>query len=318
MLEIFTSRRYSGPSVLDVSTRAVGVGAIFAPPCEVAALYGEPGNAHGEWPFHVAYMTAMRASYRAHAATWATVLARRVVVLVCDCEDESRCHRRVIAEILQKCGGHYNGEIDIPTRPSRDEGDILDLAPWAGQNVPGARSFLATDDRPFVALDFEGADEKTDSACSLALIRVEGGRIVGEWSSLFRPPREWIKTRHVHGLSWMDLRDQPTFARAFPDALKLMDGVAYLVAHNASYDNRMLRGGCAAAGIEPPALPMFCTQALARAFWPGLPQRLNELATRFKIPLQHHQALSDAQACAKLVLRARLEHALRLQLIGGA
>ena len=42
----------------------------------------------------------------------------------------------------------------------------------------------------FVALDFETADYERDSACSVALVRVEGRRIVRRQHFLIRPPRQ--------------------------------------------------------------------------------------------------------------------------------
>ena len=42
---------------------------------------------------------------------------------------------------------------------------------------------------PFVAIDFETADYGPDSACAVALVRVEGSRIVRRSYFLIRPPR---------------------------------------------------------------------------------------------------------------------------------
>ena len=41
----------------------------------------------------------------------------------------------------------------------------------------------------FVAIDFETADYQRDSACAVALVRVESGKIVAREHRLIRPPR---------------------------------------------------------------------------------------------------------------------------------
>ena len=48
-----------------------------------------------------------------------------------------------------------------------------------------------------------------------------------------------------------------------------------------------------------------CSVKLAKAVWPQLgSHRLNILADYFKLELDHHDALSDARACAEITLRA--------------
>lgn len=159
---------------------------------------------------------------------------------------------------------------------------------------------------PFVAVDFETATPQRDSACSVALVRVEGERIVRVRHTLLRPSRPSSELAHIHRITAEMQERAPLLADAWPELAPMLDGVGLLVAHNASFDQSVMRTSWAAAGLTPPGLPWACTVEMARRIWPGLPSySLGELARVWRIPLRHHEALSDARACAELVLRAR-------------
>ncbi|MBI5542920.1 MAG: 3'-5' exonuclease [Deltaproteobacteria bacterium] len=159
---------------------------------------------------------------------------------------------------------------------------------------------------PFVALDFETADYQRDSACALAMVRVEDGRIVQTMNRLIRPPRRDFVFSHIHGITWPDVADQPDFAQLWRDFAPLLKGASFLVAHNASFDRSVLTACCRSARLEPPALPFQCTMRLARERWNLYPTRLPDVCRSLKIPLkQHHDALSDAEACARIMMHAQ-------------
>lgn len=158
--------------------------------------------------------------------------------------------------------------------------------------------------QPFVAIDFETSHRGRDSACAIGLVRAEGGRIVAREARLIRPPLQEVLHTWVHGLSWRDLRDQPMFADVWRDLLPLLDGVAFLAAHNASFDRSVLRASCEGAGLRAPDLPFLCTVKMARQAWELRPTKLPDVARYLGVPLRHHDALSDAEVCAQAVLAA--------------
>ena len=156
----------------------------------------------------------------------------------------------------------------------------------------------------FVAIDFETADSGRDSACSVGLVRVEAGRIVGREHRLIRPPRTTFQFTHVHGLTWDDVRDAPPFGVVWPELVPFLDGAEFLAAHHAPFDRSVLAACSAAAGLSPPELPFRCTVRIARAAWRLFPTRLPDVCRWLDIPLRHHDALSDAEACARIVIAA--------------
>ena len=130
------------------------------------------------------------------------------------------------------------------------------------------RSLLQRDpDVPFVAIDFETADYGRDSACAVALVRVEGRQIVARRSSLIRPPRRHFFFTYIHGITWADVADQPSFGECWPELRDILDGVHFLAAHNSPFDKSVLTVCCAQAGLDPPKQPFLCTVQLARATW---------------------------------------------------
>jgi DNA polymerase-3 subunit epsilon len=156
----------------------------------------------------------------------------------------------------------------------------------------------------FVAIDFETADRQPDSACAIGLVRVERERIVARDYRLIRPPRDSFDFTWLHGISWDDVRDQPTFKQLWPDLSVMFLGVDFIAAHNAPFDRNVLKACCRTAQLSPPDLPFKCTVQVARKVWSIRPTKLDNVCRRLGIPLKHHDAASDAEACARILIAA--------------
>jgi DNA polymerase-3 subunit epsilon len=156
----------------------------------------------------------------------------------------------------------------------------------------------------FAAIDFETADYGRDSACAVAVVRVEGLAIVDRASYYIRPPRRQFMFSYVHGISWSDVIDAPTFRQLWPSLRTKLDGVEFLAAHNASFDRAVLHTCCERARLNTPAHAFQCTVRLARTVWNIYPTTLPDVCKRLDIPLRHHDAGSDAEACARIVIAA--------------
>ncbi|HEX4588630.1 MAG TPA: 3'-5' exonuclease [Gemmataceae bacterium] len=157
----------------------------------------------------------------------------------------------------------------------------------------------------FVAIDFETADRGADSACAVALVRVEGWEVVAKEVRLIRPPRRWIRFAYIHGIEWRHVADQPLFRDVWPQLSPLLDGAKQLVAHNAPFDRGVLQACCDAAGLEMPPVPFLCSCQVARRTWGLRPANLPAVCRFLNISLNHHDPLSDAEAAARIVIAAR-------------
>lgn len=159
-------------------------------------------------------------------------------------------------------------------------------------------------DGAFVAIDFETADHGSDSACAVGLVRVEGLKVVRREAVLIRPPRPRITFAYIHGITWDRVKDADPFGVVWPRLAPMLDGAAALVAHNAPFDRGVLAACCAAAGLSVPPIPFVCTVQVARRRWGLTPNDLPSVCRRLGIGLIHHDAGSDAEACARIVIAA--------------
>ena len=154
----------------------------------------------------------------------------------------------------------------------------------------------------FIAIDFETAGYGRDSACAVGLARVEDGRITATAYRLIRPPSPGMLFTEIHGLTWEDVENEPLFGEIWPELAALFDGIDFIAAHNAPFDRGVLYACCAAAGLEAPPQPFICTVKLSKSELGMKPATLSHVCHHLSIPLKHHNALSDAEACAKIMI----------------
>lgn len=140
----------------------------------------------------------------------------------------------------------------------------------------------------FVAIDFETASYSPHSACSVGLAEYRNGGKCRTFYSRIRPPQLYVRPDFtaIHGLTADDLRDAPSFDILWPEIRAFIGGLP-LLAHNAAFDRSVL-------------------QATRRA-WPERRHALTVLAGRFGIVYDAHNALADAETCARIFLLAQQE-----------
>lgn len=158
----------------------------------------------------------------------------------------------------------------------------------------------------FAAIDFETANHDRASACAVGLVVVEGGQIVDRTYSLIRPPTRQFLFTHLHGLSWNDVQDAPMFAELWERLRRPLDRVAFIAAHNAPFDRAVLSSCAFTYGLSIASKPFVCTVRIARQIWRIYPTKLPDVCARLGIPLRHHRADADAEACARIVLAAEV------------
>ena len=156
----------------------------------------------------------------------------------------------------------------------------------------------------FAAIDFETANYQRNSACAVGIAIVRAGQIAALESHLLRPPTSNFYFTHIHGLTWEDVHDAPTFAEVWTGLSAILADIDFFAAHNAAFDRSVLDASCRSYGLSAPPQPFVCTVDLARAVWNIRPTKLPDVCRRLRIQLDHHDAASDAEACARIVLAA--------------
>lgn len=162
-------------------------------------------------------------------------------------------------------------------------------------------------DPVILALDFETASQSADSACQLAVVRIEGWELCAAHSWLIRPPSDEFVFTYLHGIAWEHVAGEPDFGALWPQLKPHFQGVDFLAAHNAPFDRGVLAATCDRYGLTPPETPYIDTVQVARKVWKIFPTKLNLVAAHLGIALNHHEALSDAKACAQIMIRAHAE-----------
>jgi DNA polymerase III subunit epsilon len=156
----------------------------------------------------------------------------------------------------------------------------------------------------WVAIDFETATREANSACALGLAVVRDGRIERTESWLIQPPFNEYEYRNtlIHGISPEDTALAPDFAEVWWEVAPLL-AEGPLLAHNAPFDIRVLRALIASHELVAPSYEYVCTVSLARRAFPDLRRHtLDLMCDHCGITLMHHDAASDAAACASLAL----------------
>ena len=155
----------------------------------------------------------------------------------------------------------------------------------------------------WAALDFETATYSRASACALGVVIVEDGRELHRQAWLIRPPGNEYASGNIaiHGIRPEDTEDAPEFDQVWNEAMYMI-GDRPIVAHNAGFDVGVIRGGCEAFELAPPSSKYLCTVQLSRRTWPDLSaHKLPIVAGHVGAALDHHDALSDASACSKIL-----------------
>jgi DNA polymerase III subunit epsilon len=149
----------------------------------------------------------------------------------------------------------------------------------------------------FTAIDFETAQPARSSICQIGLVRVEQGDVVEQMSLLVQPPDNAYSywNTNVHGLTGEDTEHAPFFHEVWPQIRGFIEGRT-VVAHNGAFDFSCLRKTLEFYGMAEPRYEPQCTYKIYK-------KKLNVLCDEECIPLDHHDALSDARACAELYLR---------------
>lgn len=154
-------------------------------------------------------------------------------------------------------------------------------------------------DSPAVFLDIEtnGGNGDSGRITEIALIRVEGGEIVEEYSTLVNPGGSipyWITK--LTGITNADVADAPYFDEVAADIYRILDG-AIFVAHNVRFDFSFVKRQLEAVGytFRP---KLFCTVRMSRMMYPEhTGHSLEKIINRHGINTQdRHRAYADAKA----------------------
>nr|WP_274602029.1 exonuclease domain-containing protein [Pseudoalteromonas sp. S16_S37] len=157
----------------------------------------------------------------------------------------------------------------------------------------------------YVVVDLEttGGKKETDRITEVGLVKVQQGKIVSKWQSLVNPQRHIPKyITQLTGIDNAMVATAPRFSEIAQTVSEFCEN-AIFVAHNVNFDMGFLKQEFQRLNIAF-SKPKLCTVQLARKYLPGYSSySLGNLCIALNIELhQHHRALDDALAAAKILL----------------
>lgn len=165
-------------------------------------------------------------------------------------------------------------------------------------------------DQLFIGIDFETANSNPLSACAIGLVVFEAGEVIFEYEALIKPPKAYGEFKYfnttIHNIHPQDVEDALTWDQIYPIILPYLNH-SLMVAHNARFDIRVLKALNEFYEISLPDADYFCSVDLSRQIFPYLSNhKLNTVSEFLEISLNHHNARSDAMACAMIVYKCMI------------
>ena len=161
----------------------------------------------------------------------------------------------------------------------------------------------------FIAIDFETANEKRNSPCSIGLVVIKEGKIVEKIHYLIKPKEMRFMPINIgiHGIRPAMVENEPEFDVIWNE-IKHHFNDSLIVAHNAAFDISVLRNTLELYNIDIPNLNYICTMKLSRNFYKELDNaKLNTVNKFLGYEFNHHDALADAIACGNILLNISKE-----------
>ena len=154
----------------------------------------------------------------------------------------------------------------------------------------------------YVCIDLEttGLEPKKDKIIEIGAVRVDEGKITGEWESLVNPERQLEqKIVELTGIRNEQLAGAKKISEVLPELLAFL-GDRPLLGHSVHFDFAFLKRAAVAEKLtfERQGID---TLKIARKYLKELESRsLSALCTHYKIPHKAHRALDDARATTSL------------------
>lgn len=157
----------------------------------------------------------------------------------------------------------------------------------------------------FIAVDFETATEKRDSACAIGIAAVKDRKIVDTFYSLIQPPENFYSPHNIEihkitpdmtntALPFSEIWGEQKLYHLFSSAL--------VVSHNAPFDMAVLYASISPWASRQLDFKYIDSMSIAKDFVHGV-KSLEHCAEHFSISMgTHHNALDDAKTCANIVL----------------
>ncbi len=154
-------------------------------------------------------------------------------------------------------------------------------------------------------IDFETANDDPSSACQVGYVIIKKNKVYKIGSFYIKPKTNDFKYTYTHGITASMVKNELDFHKVWTKIQKEFKGIDYFAAHNAPFDKRVLDNCLDKFKFKKNLIKFICTLQISRIYWKkGIDtnnHQLSTIAKKIKFNLNHHEAESDAIACAKII-----------------
>ena len=158
----------------------------------------------------------------------------------------------------------------------------------------------------FNVIDVETANADPASICQIGIVEVSAGIIFNGLSILVNPEDRFNSfNTGLHGISEDTVAHSKTLPQIYARLCDLLEGT--IVVSHTTFDKVAIEGALRKYSLAPIGVEWLDSSLIARRTWPRRYSRswnLARIAGDLGISFRHHDALEDATAAAKIVLRA--------------
>lgn len=169
-------------------------------------------------------------------------------------------------------------------------------------------------DAAYTFFDVETPNRHNDRPCSIGIVQTDDSGSIIRTESFFINPEEIFDDFciGIHHITPLDVSDAPTFDELWETTLANLFLGTTAVAHNASFDMRVMAKSLAHYGLNDPHLTYADTLRMSRYVYPNLESyKLSSICDFLGVELETaHNASSDAMACCGVFwkLAPQIEH----------
>ena len=158
----------------------------------------------------------------------------------------------------------------------------------------------------FYVLDVETANADYSSICQIGLAKFENGELTEKWESLIDPDDYFDGMNiSIHGITEEMVQGSPTFDQVYPNLKKVLENK--IVAHHMPFDRIAINRACEIYELDLIETNWLDSAKIVRRTWEEFAYKgfgLANVADHLGIEFEHHNALQDAIATGKVMLKA--------------
>jgi DNA polymerase III subunit epsilon len=158
----------------------------------------------------------------------------------------------------------------------------------------------------YLALDVETANADYSSICQIGIVLCQDGQIIDKWSSLVNPEAYFDPFNiSIHGITEKDVQNAPTFDTIHNLISEKITN--QITVHHMPFDKVAVTRACLEYNLEIIQPKWLDSAKIARRTWEQFAYKgygLANIANYLGIDFEHHDALEDAIAAARIVHHA--------------